>query len=294
MINTNYRYTHLARLIQIINGPLPGMQAIRRLDLTFGTSYFNDIFHGHHWPSYVRWFGLEDHLADMATDYAAEIYDADDFGDWLSRQKKIKSGSIDGFTPTHDPYLREELSLNHFEHSWLFGANRTNLRRELFKNRLLYEPSYGFTGYATRMNLTYALFARRQHGGDKLFAFCLAQAILSELILKLFELPYAGQFRPLPPKELLTSNEPIEAILDMLQPSIAWSFDQDAINWYSKDAMDAIAKMLSYEATIQSGQWPSRAASEEILSLVTGHAEQATLLKLCAPAPFNEIVDLKP
>jgi hypothetical protein len=290
MINTNYRYAHLARLIQIVNGPLPGMQAIRRLDLTFGTSYFNDIFHGHHWPSYVRWFGLEDHLADMATDYAAEIYDAYDFREWLSRQKKIKSDNANEFTPTRNPSLRKELSLDHFENNWLFGVNRTNLRRELLKNSLIYKPSYGFASYATRMNLTYALFARRQTDGEKLFAFCLGKAFLDELILKLFELPYAGQFRPLPPKELLTSNEPIEVILDMLQPSIAWSFDQDAINWYSKDAMDAIAKMLSYEATIQSGQWPSRAASEEILSLVTGHAEQATLLKLCAPPLFSEIV----
>lgn len=289
MINTNYRYTHLARLIQIINGPLPGMQAIRRLDLTFGTSYFNDIFHGPHWPSYVRWFGLEDHLADMATDYAAEIYDAYNFREWLSRQKKIKSDNANEFTPTRNPSLRKELSLDHFENNWLFGINRTNLRRELLKNNLFYKPSYGLAGYVTRMNLTYALFARRQSDGDKLFAYCLAQAILGELTLKLFELPYAGQFRPLPSKELLSIGESTEAILDLLQPSITWSFDQDAMNWHSKDALRALAKMLRFGALIQTGQWPDRAESEEILCLVTGQPEQATLMKLCTPALCSEI-----
>lgn len=291
MINPNYRYAHLARLIQIVNGPLPGMQAIRRLDQTFGTTYFNEIFHGRHWPSYVRWFGLEDHLADIATDYAAEIYDSEDFGDWLNSQKKIKSGDADRFTPTQDPALRNELSLDQLENSWLFGVNRTDLRRELSKNEIAHSLSYRFLGYEARMNLTYALFARRGSGSDRLFAFCLARAIWVELHLKLFELPRAGQFHPLPSSELLTIGERVETILDVLQPSLAWSFEQDALNWFSDDAITRLSEMLSFAATVQSGQWPDRETSEQLLQRMIGQNSDGTLLQLCAPALFNAIVD---
>jgi hypothetical protein len=112
MFNPNYRYTHLARLIKIVNGPLPGMQAIRRLDQNIGTTYFNNIFHGRTWPAYVQWFGLKDHLTDIATDYAAQIYDADDFSDWPSKQTKTQNKQGADFTAASDPDLRFELSLD--------------------------------------------------------------------------------------------------------------------------------------------------------------------------------------
>lgn len=291
MINPNYRYVHLARLIQIVNGPLPGMQAIRRLDQTFGTTYFNDIFHGRQWPAYVRWFGLEDHLADIATDYAAEIYDADDFGDWLNSQKKIKSGDIDEFTPTQNPHLRNELSLDQFENSWLFGVNRTDLRRELSKNNMTQSVSYQFLGYETRMNLTYALFARRRVGADKLFSFCLARAIWYELNLKLFELPRAGQFHPVPSLELLTIGEPMETILDVLQPSIAWSFDEDAPNWFNEGTIFSLNQMLAFAVSVQAGGWPDRAISENMLQLMIGQSVKGTLLQICAPALFSAMIE---
>jgi hypothetical protein len=290
MINPNYRYTHLARLIQIVNGPLPGMQAIRRLDQTFGTTYFNELFHGKTWPAYVNSFGLEDHLSDIATDYAAEIYDADDFGDWLSHQKKLQSSQGADFTPTKDKYLRSELSLDQYENSWLFGVNRTNLRRELAKNGLDDKAHYAFTGFSTRMNLTYALFARRRTGADKLYAFCLAQSILNELHLKLFELPQAALFRPLPSIELLTLGEPVETILDILQPSLAWSYDADALSWFSDQAEDTLKQALYFVTHVMAGSWPTREATEHALNLVTGK-DRLNLFALCAPELFQMIVE---
>jgi hypothetical protein len=290
MINPNYRYAHLARLIQIINGPLPGMQAIRRLDQIFGTTYFNEIFHGRHWPAYVEWFGLEDRLSDIATDYAAEIYDADDFGDWLSKQKKIQSDDGKLFTPTSDPALRAELTLDQYENSWLFGVNRTNFRRELSKNELNYKPHYAFLGLQTRMNFTYALFARRRTGADKLYAYCLAQTILEELRLKLFALPRLAQFHPLPSEELLTIGEPIETILDILQPSLAWSYDADALNWFSDGAAEMLNQAMSFVARVKERDWPARDAIENTITRILQNSSYG-FVNLCAPELFSTIVE---
>ncbi len=290
MINPNYRYAHLARLIQIINGPLPGMQAVRRLDQNFETTYFNDIFHGRYWPAYVTMFALEDALSDMATDYAAEIYDADNFGDWLSSQKKIKMTESPNFTPTADPKLRTELALDQFENSWLFGVNRTNFRRELSKNELSYKPQYAFTGYATRMHLTYALFAKRRTGAEKLYAYCLAQAIFSELFLKLFQLPRAAQFHPLPSDELLTIGEPIETVIDILQPSIAWSYDTNSLIWFSDQTAKILSQLLAFADLVQMGTWPDQAQTENAFNILIGNQYQETLVTLCAPQLFNTII----
>jgi hypothetical protein len=287
MFNPNYRYTHLARLITIVNGPLPGMQAIRRLDQNIGTTYFNDIFHGRTWPAYVQWFGLEDPLADIATDYAAEIYDADDFGDWLSSQKKI--GSIDGeaFSPTREPRLRTELALDQYENSWLFGIDRTNLRRELSKNEFSYGAHYDFTGLLTRMHLTYALFARRRADTDKLYAYCLAQAIWSELNLKLFDLPRTAQFHPMPSPELLGLGDSAETMLALLHPSLNWSYDQDAVNWLTPSASTDLNAALGFVSRTQAEHWPLRAESDRMLQLLIGPSQKASLLSLCAPDFFR-------
>ena len=291
MINPNYRYAHLARLIQIVNGPLPGMQAIRRLDQTFGTTYFNEIFHARQWPAYVQWFGIEDHLSDIATDYAAEIYDADDFGDWLSKQKKIQSHTSLSFTPTTNQDLRTELHLDQYENSWLFGVNRTNFRRELSKNNLDYKPHYAFMGFQSRMNLTYALFARRRSEADKLYAFCLAQAIFDELQLKLFSLPRMANFHPLPSEELLNIGEPIETILDVLNPSLAWSYDAESFNWLIPEAASTLQQSLNFASNVMARNWPQRDVTDTILKCIF-HDKNYSFISLTSPQLFNSVVEL--
>lgn len=291
MTNPNYRYVNLARLIQIAYGPLPGMQAVRLLDRSAGTTYFNDLFHRREWPDYVRWFGLDDILADIATDYAAEIYDADDFSDWLATQKKIRTECEPAFTPTRDPALRTELSLDQLENSWLFGVNRTNLRRELAKNALASDPGYMRLGYATGMHLTYALFARRRANAEKLFAFCLAEALLGEIKLKLFDLPREGRFRSVPSPELLDLGEPAGTILDLLYPSIGWSFESEARHWFTEDAAARLDKLIAYSVAVRRRRWPSRETSEEILQMAFG-TDRLSLLSLCAPPLYRATTDV--
>lgn len=291
MFNPNYRYIHLAKLFQVVNGPLPGMQAIRRIDQNFGTTYFNDLFHRRQWPLYVQWFGLEDQLTDMAIDYAAELYDSKRFDLWLANQKTIKSGTSFIFTPTLDLDLRTILSLNELENNWLFVINRTNLRRELSKNGFPFEPSYLRFGYTTQMHITYALFARRTDN-SKLYAYCLAQAILEELHLKLFDLPRQGNFQPLPTFGAREICGFTDDLIKSLEPSIIWSFDSEGPTWFSSAAMNTLGTLCGFAHQVIEQNWPDESALEKMLILTISPRSSHSLVSLCAPV-FSDINDAR-
>ena len=282
MLNSNYRYIHLCQLIEILNGPLPGMQAIRRLDSQFGTTYFVEIFHQKHWPLYVELFALEDILSDIAIDYAAEIYDAADFEAYLDRHNKFSEWDGQEFTPIHDPQIRLETGIDQFEKGWLFGVTRSNLRIELKKNNIPIEPAYGRLGCDTNINLTYALFARRRGNADKLFAYCLYQAIRNELSIKLFDLPgLAGYSLPISGDDFFSLAAP-QKCLDLLEVTLDWSFGEGADLWRSPEAYDLLKELINYANLVRSGNWPEIEHTEEILSMALGRDCETSLLSLAA------------
>jgi hypothetical protein len=290
MKNPNYRYINLCRLLEILNGPLPGMQAIRRLDNQIGTSYFSEIFYDKAWPLYVELFALEDVLSDIAIDYAAEIYDAQRFDEFLSSHSKFNEWEGKGFTPIHDPEIRVATGIDQFENSWLFGVNRTNLRIELLKNDISLDPAYGRLSGDTNINLTYALFARRKSNAEKLYAYCLYQAIRTELEIKLFDLPNLGGFSiALSIEDLLNAHNPA-AILNHIQLSLKWSYGKGAELWMSCEAMSVLIQLLSYVEIIYRGGWPSLDDIEKALAFTLGLAKQVSLLDLAAQNPKLEML----
>lgn len=290
MINPNYRYIHLCQLLNILNGPLPGMQAIRRLDTHLGTTYFAEIFHQKHWPLYVELFALEDILSDIAIDYAAELYDAADFEAYLNRHNKFNEWEGKEFTPIHDPQIRRETGIDQFEKGWLFGVTRTNLRIELKKNGLPLDAAYGRLGADTNINLTYALFARRKCNADKLFSYCLYQAIKNEIEIKLFDLPgLAGHSLPISADELFSSAG-TQKCLDLLEVSIDWSFGEGSDLWRTLEARKLIEKLNAFCNLIRSGHWPEISYTEEVLSVFLGRDNEMSLLDLTAQVPKKALV----
>jgi hypothetical protein len=290
MKNPNYRYINLCRLLEILNGPLPGMQAIRRLDKKIGTSYFSEIFYDKAWPLYADLFALEDILSDIAIDYAAEIYDAQCFDVFLSSHHKFNELEGKGFTPIHDPKIRTVTGIDQFENCWLFGVNRTNLRIELLKNDISLDPAYGRLSGDTNINLTYALFARRKSNAEKLYAYCLYQAIRTELEIKLFDLPNLGGFAiALSIEDLLAANSPAD-ILNHIQLPLKWSYGEGAELWMSREAISVLIQLLSYVEIIYRGGWPSLDDIEKALALTLGLGKQVSLLDLAAQSPKLEML----
>lgn len=290
MINPNYRYIHLCQLLEILNGPLPGMQAIRRLDTRFGTTYFAEIFHQKHWPLYVELFALEDILSDIAIDYAAEIYDAADFENYLNRHSKFNEWEGKEFTPIHDLEIRRETGIDQFEKGWLFGVTRTNLRIELKKNDIPLNPAYGRLGCDTNINLTYALFARRKGNADKLFSYCLYQAIKNEIEIKLFDLPrLAGHSMPIAAEELFHSAD-LKKCLELLEVSLDWSFGEGADLWRTYEAYELLRKLITFVNLIRRGNWPELADVEQVLSLVLGRDDKVSLLSIAAQSQRSALI----
>ena len=285
MINPNYRYIHLCQLLEILNGPLPGMQAIRRLDNQFGTNYFMEIFHQKHWPLYVELFALEDILSDIAIDYAAEFYDTNGFNAFLGSHSKFSEWEGKVFTPIHDPKLRVVTGIDQFENSWLFGVNRTNLRIELLKNEISLNPAYGRLSADSNINLTYALFARRKSNAEKLYAYCLYQAIQTELKIKLFDLPNLGGFCiALSIEDLIVAKDPV-AFLNHIQLALKWSYGAGAELWMSPEANFVLIQLLNYIKIIYHGGWPSLNEIEEALRFTLDRGNQTCLLDLAAQYP---------
>lgn len=290
MKNQNFRYIHLCRLLEILNGPLPGMQAIRRLDGQIGTTYFNEIFYGKSWHLYVELFALEDILSDVAIDYAAEIYDASDFEAYLDGHSKFNEWDGKGFTPIHDPRIRVVTGIDQFENSWLFGVNRTNLRIELLKNDISLKPAYGRLSCDTIINLTYALFARRKRNAERLYAYCLYQAIRTELEVKLFDLPNLGGFSIDLSIEDILRVDTLSDLFDRLQLSLKWSFGEGADRWSSSEALTTLAELGCYVGKLYRGEWPELHDIEKALALTLGSSGQVSLLDLAAQDPQLEIM----
>jgi hypothetical protein len=203
----------------------------------------------------VRHLGLEDTVADNLIDWCME-HSPELAGIMIEAEKESSPAK---FTPTQDPHLRDQLSLDQIEYGWLSSFKRTSLKGELAKAGATLPLLHRMSGDAKEF-LKYGLFARRKRN-ERLFVMCMAGLLRSEFLCKFFSGNLALTVKN---SESLRNFRLIAGIDADANPNEFFDIAEKRIT------PEALINFKHFMQSIDEQRWPSGYNADDILECVLG------------------------
>lgn len=285
----NYRFQNLVRLLDLLAEKNPSMSDMRAIDQSCGTTFYTDLIYAREWPPYVTWFGYEDAVADLVTEYVIDSLPEGEEGKLDDRAGKLSGEAISLFTPTPDPELRTELKLDEFERGW-FGLRRKFLLSKELKRIGLPDLKQSRITEHGRSCLAYAIVAS-QKAQWPLAAFCLAEFVVSEFKTRFIGMKQRAElnglrYEELPPAdaersliELLHMAE-LDADLKDLGKFSLWSFGGSHFVQGASAGSHLVETAFDFVARVRARVWPSPDHVRHFAELILNGSGEGRLLKI--------------